>query len=71
MLDANRWVISLSNILAAALFVGGCVGFFWPGLYIMSVTLFLIGSLLFLLSAIVTALLEHGPSTASRRGVRQ
>ncbi len=62
-LDAHRWAISVSNILAAAMFVGGCLGFFWPGLYVMSVTLFLVGSLLFLFSALGGALLEHGPST--------
>ena len=41
----------------------GCVGFFWPSLYIGSVTLFLVGSLLFLFAALASALLEHGPST--------
>ena len=51
------------NITAAALFVVGCVGFFWPSLYIGSVTLFLLGSLLFLVAALGAALLEHGPST--------
>jgi hypothetical protein len=62
-LQAHRWAISVSNILAAALFVGGCIGFFWPGLYVVAVTLFLIGSLLFLFGALGMALLEHGPST--------
>ncbi|CAN5673907.1 hypothetical protein BH18ACT2_BH18ACT2_11270 [soil metagenome] len=55
-----RWTISVANIIAAALFVGGCVGFFWPGLYVASVTLFLIGSLLFLFSALGSAFLQHG-----------
>jgi cytochrome c553 len=41
----------------------GCVGFFWPSLYVGSVTLFLLGSLLFLAAALGAALLEHGPST--------
>jgi len=62
-LDAHRWAISASHIFAAALFVCGCVGFFWPALYVVSVTLFLLGSLLFLLNALGGALLEHGPST--------
>ena len=53
----------MCNVVAAALFVGGCVGFYWPGLYLGSVTLFLIGSLLFLTSALGSALVEHGPST--------
>ena len=51
------------NIAAAALFVLGCVGFFWPSLYVGSVTLFLVGSVLFLAAAAGSALVEHGPST--------
>jgi cysteine desulfurase / selenocysteine lyase len=51
--------ISVSNILAAALFVVGCVGFYWPGFYVMSVTLFLAGSLLFLFSALAGTRLER------------
>ena len=62
-LDARRWVVAVSNIVAAALFVLGCVGFYWPPLYTGSVTLFLCGSVLFLLGALGSALLEHGPST--------
>ena len=62
-LDAHRWLLTLCNVVAGALFVGGCVGFYWPGLYIGSVTLFLIGSVLFLVSALGSALVEHGPST--------
>jgi hypothetical protein len=53
----------MSNVLAATCFVVGCVGFYWPGLYIPSVTLFLVGSLLFLVGALATAIVEHGPST--------
>jgi YrhK-like protein len=55
--------ISVSNILGAALFVAGCVGFYWPSLYVLSVTLFLAGSLLFLFSALAVPRLEHGPPT--------
>ena len=62
-LDAHRWTLAAMSITAAALFVVGCVGFFWPSLYIGSVTLFLVGSLLFLVAALASALLEHGPST--------
>jgi len=54
--------ISVSKILGAALFVAGCVGFYWPGLYVLSVTLFLAGSLLFLFSALAGTRLEHGPT---------
>jgi YrhK-like protein len=62
-LDARRWLLSLSNVVAAALFVIGCIGFYMPMWYLGSVTLFLVGSLLFLLSALGHALVEHGPST--------
>jgi hypothetical protein len=53
----------LCNVVAAVLFVSGCVGFYLPTWYVGSVTLFLLGSLLFLLSALGHALVEHGPST--------
>ena len=62
-LDARRWTLAVMNIVAAALFVMGCIGFFWPSLYVGSVTLFLVGSVLFLVVALASALLEHGPST--------
>ena len=62
-LDARRWLLSVGNIVAALLFVGGCVGFYVPVWYVGSVTLFLVGSLLFLLTAVGSALVEHGPST--------
>ena len=61
-LDARRWLLSLCNVIAAMLFVIGCVGFYMPMWYVASVTLFLVGSLLFL-SALGHALVEHGPST--------
>ena len=61
-LDARRWTLAVMNITAAALFVLGCVGFFWPSLYVGSVTLFLVGSVLFLAAAAGSALVEHGPS---------
>ena len=62
-LHARRWLLSLCNVIAAMLFVIGCVGFYVPMWYVGSVTLFLVGSLLFLLSALGHALVEHGPST--------
>jgi hypothetical protein len=61
-LDRRRWLLTLCNVAAAAMFVTGCVGFYWPALYAASVTLFLCGSLLFLATAVGAALLEHGPS---------
>lgn len=60
-LEARRWLLAVSNILAAALFVVGCVAFYWPALGAASVTLFLLGSLLFLVSAVGSALLDHRP----------
>ena len=62
-LHARRWLLDVSNVLAAALFVIGCVGFYSPAWYVSSVTLFLMGSILFLLSALGRALVEFGPST--------
>jgi hypothetical protein len=65
-LDARPWVVGLANIVAAALFVAGCVGFYWPGLYTGSVTAFLLGSVLFLAGAVGSALLEYGPARRGR-----
>jgi hypothetical protein len=62
-LHRHRWTLSAANVVAAALFVAGCVGFFWPALYVGSVILFLLGSILFLFSAAGNALVEHGPAT--------
>ncbi len=61
-IDARRGVLAVINIAAAGSFVIGCVGFYRPAWYVPSVTMFLIGSLLFLLGALATALVEHGPS---------
>ena len=60
--DARRWLLSVVNVVAAICFVVGCVGFYWPKWYAPSVTFFLVGSMLFLVSALGAALLEHGPS---------
>ena len=60
--DARRWLLSVVNVIAATCFVVGCVGFYWPKWYAPSVTLFLVGSILFLIGALGAALLEHGPS---------
>jgi YrhK-like protein len=62
-LDAHRWLLSVANVVAALLFVAGCIAFYVPVWYIGSVTLFLLGSVLFLVTAVGHALLEHGPST--------
>jgi YrhK-like protein len=58
-LDGRRRLLAASNILAAALFVVGCVTFYWPTLAAGSVTLFLLGSVLFLVSALGSAVLDH------------
>jgi hypothetical protein len=62
-LDTRRWLLTLTSVIAASCFVAGCVGFYSPRLYVPSITLFLIGSVLFLLEALARALLEHGPSS--------
>ena len=62
-LDSRRWLLSWCNVVAASLFVAGCVGFYRPVWYVASVTLFLVGSVLFLVAALGNALVEHGPST--------
>jgi hypothetical protein len=51
------------SVTAAGCFVVGWVGFYSPTWYVPSVTLFLLGSVLFLVHALATALLEHGPSS--------
>jgi hypothetical protein len=55
--------LALTSVIAASCFVAGCVGFYSPTLYVPSITLFLIGSVLFLLEALARALLDHGPSS--------
>jgi hypothetical protein len=62
-LDAHRWLLTVTTIIAASCFVVGCVGFYSPRWYVPSITLFLIGSILFLLEALARALVEHGPSS--------
>jgi YrhK-like protein len=62
-LDARRWLLSVANVVAAGLFVVGCVGFYVRVWYVQSVTLFLVGSVLFLAAALGNALVEHGPSS--------
>jgi hypothetical protein len=47
------------NVMAASC----CVRFYPPAWYLASVTLFLVGSVLFLVHALASALVEHGPSS--------
>ena len=58
-LESRRWLISVANIVAASLFVVGCIGFYVPARLVASVTAFLAGSVLFLFSAVAGAVLEH------------
>jgi YrhK-like protein len=44
---------TVSNIGAAVLFIVGCIGFYSPSLHRAATTAFLLGSVLFLVSAIV------------------
>jgi hypothetical protein len=56
-----------SNIAAAALFVIGCVGFYSPRLNTAATTAFLLGSVLFLVSALSAATAtETADRTASK-----
>jgi hypothetical protein len=57
-IEAWRW-LAVVNIVAAGFFVIGCIGFYWPAWYVASVTMFLVGSVLFLLSALATALVPR------------
>jgi hypothetical protein len=62
-LDAHRWVLAVMNIIAASSFVVGCLGFYRPSWHVASITMFLVGSMVFLAATVATALVEHGPST--------
>jgi hypothetical protein len=58
-LDHHRGALAASEIMAGALFVLGCIGFYSPELTTGSISLFLAGSVLFLLGASASALLDH------------
>lgn len=62
-IDSRRWLIAYGNVVASVLFVAGCIGFYRPSAYGTSVTLFLLGSVFFLVSAVAAAVHQHGPST--------
>jgi small neutral amino acid transporter SnatA (MarC family) len=59
-LARRQRIVAMANVVAAALFVAGCIGFYWPRFFTVSVTAFLLGSVLFLLAALSTILLDHG-----------
>lgn len=50
------------DLVGAALFVAGCVVFYFPARYATGVTLFLLGSVLMLIAASGRAFLIYGPS---------
>jgi YrhK-like protein len=52
LVPLNQRLQAGSNVTAAALFVIGCIGFYSPRLHTGATTAFLIGSVLFLVSAL-------------------
>lgn len=55
-------MIAAGNILAAVVFVCGCVAFYFPSLYGPGVSLFLVGSLLWLGAGVADTFRRYGPS---------
>jgi YrhK-like protein len=49
----------MADVVAAGLFVAGCIGFYWPRFFTVAVTAFLLGSILFLLAALSKILLDN------------
>jgi hypothetical protein len=58
-LERRQRLVAMADVVAAALFVAGCVGFYWPRFFTVSVTAFLFGSVLFLLAALSKIALDH------------
>jgi hypothetical protein len=69
-LIGNLRLVAWSNVLAAASFVIGCIGFYWPRTYVASVTAFLFGSVVFLLSAVSSALADGTAVPSARKTPR-
>lgn len=61
-LDGRPGVLIAMDLVGAALFVAGCVVFYFPARYATGVTLFLLGSVLMLIAASGRAFLIYGPS---------
>lgn len=59
---ARRELIVGADLGGAFLFVLGCIAFYVPSQYTTGVTLFLLGSILMLVSVAGRALLQYGPS---------
>lgn len=61
-LHARQRLLVGADLGGALLFVVGCVAFYVPSQYTTGVTLFLLGSVLMLVSVAGRALLQYGPS---------
>lgn len=61
-LDARQWLLLAADAAGGGLFVVGCVAFYAPSQYVTGVTLFLLGSLLMLVSTVGRALVQYGPA---------
>jgi hypothetical protein len=58
-LELRQRLVAMADVVAAALFVAGCIGFYWPRFFTVSVTAFLVGSVLFLLAALSKIASDH------------
>lgn len=61
-LHDRPWVLLSLDAVGALLFVLGCVAFYSPAQYVAGVTLFLVGSMVMLVSVLGRALARYGPS---------
>ncbi len=60
-IDRNEWLMGVTNLVAALLFVAGCVAFYRSAWYVAGVTLFLVGSGLMAVSSAAELFRRHGP----------
>ena len=61
-LDARQGVLLAAELAGTFLFVVGCIAFYAPSQYTAGVSLFLVGSILMLVSVAGRAFLLYGPS---------
>jgi hypothetical protein len=61
-LQARQGVLLAAELAGTLLFVIGCIVFYLPSQYTAGVSLFLVGSLLMLVSVAGRAFLQYGPS---------
>ena len=62
-IERNQWVLAAVNLVAAVLFVFGCVAFYSARFYVLGVSLFLAGSLLMVTSSAADLYRRFGPSS--------